>query len=375
MGEKFSASSFFKGLAFGLVSLSLLGFLVVPSHLVRNFVRFHQGMSAEFDFFPTPRELISIMRRDGETDSIYVVVGGSSVLHGIGQQVGIIWSQKLQELLGGNYRVVNFAMRGGKPGELGDIAAEFLLKNSEKVIFVADGNIQNFSVDYSQGFYAQSVYQAWLRGYLFPWKPRDDFLRREWIRSPKMRAPALGSILDLALNFSDLWNYVCFEDFGLIWNGLLNTNSFTPRRKVEDSEMPPEYLDAHRYTLPFEREMNIVQGAILPPEASLSGSIQETDNTIPPQLRAVTLVAIDLDSPYYRSRLSPQEQTQILNQADEHARLLEKIGFMRAIVYGSDFNEEDYIDRVHLSHRGGYKLAAIVARQVKELSNRLGYIR
>jgi hypothetical protein len=208
---------------------------------------------------------------------------------------------------------------------------------------------------------------------LFPWKPRDDALATGWLDSDKMRVPALEAFLDLGLNFEDFWNYITYEKSGLIWNRLLDKNSFEPRRKLSDSELSPDQLDRMRYTLPFEHEMEIVHGPIVNSASELSGSIEATEKTVPPELRAITLALIDLDSPYYRTNLSAAQQIRLLNQADEHSRLLEGIGFRRSIVYAKEFNEEDYIDRVHLSYRGGYKLAEIVAGQITDLSHELGY--
>ena len=275
--------------------------------------------------------------------------------------------------MGKDYKVINLATRGGKPGELANIAAEYLLKKRRKVIYIADGSARVFSVDYNYGFYVQTVYQGWLGGYLFDWAPRDRILRSEWMTSTKIRGPALGALLDAKLNFLDLWNYVSVEYGSFVWNKLLGTDSFSARKYIADSEFSPEELDKRRYTLPFDREMEIVEGEVLRPGETLSASIEDTENTFPPQLRASTLALIHLESPYYRSKLSDTDQRQLVAQAAQHAKLLETIGIRRAISCSKDFNEDDYLDRVHLSYRGGNKLAAIVAPEVINMAKSLGY--
>src|SRR4051812_34379717 len=93
--------AFLMGLGAGLLTLSWLGATVQSSYLVQNFVRFHQYISLGGGFFPTARQVRSIL--DARTDQphqIFVIIGGSSVFYGVGQNKSLIWTRFLQEQLG-----------------------------------------------------------------------------------------------------------------------------------------------------------------------------------------------------------------------------------------------------------------------------------
>ena len=104
------ARPFLFGFAIGLGLLSLLGSMLTPPDLPKRFARFHQFVSAETGFFPTPHEVLSIVDADSHPGIIYVIVGGSSVMHGVGQHESLIWTRALQERLGAKYKVINFAI-------------------------------------------------------------------------------------------------------------------------------------------------------------------------------------------------------------------------------------------------------------------------
>src|SRR5947199_4649717 len=92
---------FFIGIAFGLVSLSCLGSVVQSATLVNQFVRFHQSINVEAGYFPTARQVRAIVDKTDHNDQlIYVIVGGSSVLHGTGQHESLVWTRSLKERLG-----------------------------------------------------------------------------------------------------------------------------------------------------------------------------------------------------------------------------------------------------------------------------------
>src|SRR4051794_27855708 len=91
-----SPLAFFVGLGAGLLALSYLGSVLESPYLVQNFVRFHQLISVEAGFFPTARQVRAIV--DAQTDPpprVFVIIGGSSVLHGVGQHESLAWSRFL----------------------------------------------------------------------------------------------------------------------------------------------------------------------------------------------------------------------------------------------------------------------------------------
>jgi hypothetical protein len=375
---KLAPLPFFIGFGVGLLALSWLGATLQSSHLVRNFVRFHQLISVESGYFPTARQVRSIVDEPGPAElKVNVIVGGSSVFHGVGQHESLIWTKHLQEQLGSQFRVINFAQRAGMSADFGNIGAELLLRESRPVIYVADGGVSQFTIPIEASFYKHIVFDAWNRGYLLPWPARDKLLSQaERYGSPPIRAAALGGWLNVYLNFNDFWHFVGYEHAGLNWYPLLRTQSLRPRRMFADPDLTPEQYAPLRYRADqMDLAMRIIRGQIIPTDdAHWRRTIERTNQLMPLQLRAVTLAVIDLESPYYLDHLDPAQREAFVNQADHHARRLREIGFNRATVAAKDFTADDYVDRVHLSVSGGQKLAVALAPTIRTMAMEMGYL-
>src|SRR3981189_3202376 len=126
---------FFLGLVIGLFSLSMVGWSIQNTPLAESFVRFHRHV--ELGFLPTAAELATIIDQQPPPRA-YIIVGGSSVLNGVGQSRDLVWTRRLQNLLGKEFVVLNFANRAGGPIDFGSVAAEMLLRQHRPVIYVAD---------------------------------------------------------------------------------------------------------------------------------------------------------------------------------------------------------------------------------------------
>jgi hypothetical protein len=369
---------FFAGLIGGLVCLSLVGASVRSKHLTDRFVRFHQLINIEAGFFPTAREVIDIVDKTSDDPSlIYVIVGGSSVFHGVGQHESLIWTRYLQEELGARYRVINFAQRAGSSSDFGNIAAEYLVRHSRRVIYVSDASVVAFVTALEPSLFKYIIFDAWQRNFLLPWPPRDRLL---WWTSltgtDQMRVAAIGAYLNAYLNFNELWNYVSFEFANLNWNWLLEGRSFRPRRRLSDPDLLPEQSAKLQYRDDFDVVMRIERAHILSPDDNRWPLFkQQIEIFAPPELRKVTLCVIGLDSPYFRDHLTPDERQGLLGTAQVHADLLTDLGVNRVIVPSADFAAEDYVDRVHLSVFGGRKLAVAVAPEVKKMASEFGYLK
>jgi hypothetical protein len=374
---KLLAFPYFLGCGLGLLILSWFGAEVQSSRMAREFVRFHQLINVEANYFPTARQVRTIVELTGRpAPRVYVIVGGSSVLHGVGQPADLVWTRFLQEELGPDYRVINFAQRAGNAADFGNVAAELLLLQSRPVIFVGDAS-WNYTIPLQTSFYRHIIFDAWHRGYLLPWPPRDRLLLEAAWRGPQeLRTPALGSILDAALNFNDLWNFVGYEFANTNWNWLLNSLSFEPRSSFQDLSPTVEQFASMRYSGDVDHAIRIVrsEAMISPTDPHWDRMIQLTEQMVPPDLRAVTLATVDLASPYYLERLAPTERDAFTAQAYAQMQRLQKLGFNRVVVAAKDFTEDDYVDRVHLSVSGGQKLATILAPTIKQMATDLKYL-
>jgi hypothetical protein len=364
------------GLVLGLFALSWLGSVVESTRLAERFVRFHQLLSAESDYFPTARQIRAIVHRQiGAEPTVHVIVGGSSVEHGSGQHESLIWTRFLQEHLGPEFRVTNLAQRAGTSTEFGNIGAELLLREGRPVIYVAGGDVTAFSINLGVSLYRYAMFDAWRRGYLLPWPPRDRLLDGAWRGTSALRTPALGSLFDAYLNFNDLWNFVGYEYANSNWNQRLVEHSFEPRASLADPELMPEQYAIHRYRDDMNLVMRQVKAQIWSPtDPRWRHRMGMTQQMTPPQLRAVTLAIIDLNSPYYVDRLDPLEREAFFATAYDHARRLREIGFRRAEIPAIDLTTEDYTDPLHVSVSGGQKLAAKIAPIIRTMAVELGYL-
>ena len=367
--------AFFAGVIIGLAVLSFAGSRVVSADWAANFVRFGEAIHPEANYFPTVRQMMQVVDA-GDPKKITVIVGGTSVRYGVGQQDALVWTHKLQEILGDRFRVINFAQRGGRANDFGNIAAEVLLKRKQPVIYVADGMLLQFSIDYDRSFFKPEIIEANTRGYLLPWPPREKLLELRITEKPnQLQSTILGSILDRELNFVDLWNYASFEFVNLIWTARLPVHPEQPRSAYHLDDLPPEAVEARRYKGNDDSaEIAICRSWIASDaDSRWSRIIGLTDDTMPPELRHDTVAVINLRSPHYLKQMSAQEQADFVLTAKHHRTELSRIGFSRAIISGIGYGENDYADGLHLSVSGGAKLADIVAPEIISLAHERGY--
>jgi hypothetical protein len=368
--------AFFAGFAAGLIILSIAGSHVVSAEWSNNFTRFNRAIHPETNYFPTVRQMMQIVDA-GDQGKITVIIGGTSVFYGVGQQEPEVWTRRLQDRLGERFRVINFAQRAGRANDFGNIAAEILLRRKQPVIYVADGMPVQFSIDYDSSFYQKEIVEAETRGHLIPWEARDRLLAFHISSKPnRLQSAILGSIADRWLNFTDLWNYVVYRYANLNWTALLPFDPIQPRSARHPDEPSEEAISATRYQGPADAELAICRSWILadtnPRWPSIIGL---TESTIPPQLRWNTVAAINLRSPHYLKLLTAQEQEGFLQTARKHAAELARMDFARTLISGNGYADEDYVDGLHLSASGGHKLADIVAPNVISLAQQLGYIK
>ena len=364
------AKHFLAGLLIGSAALSTAGALILPWDLVNGFHRIHAGLNVR-DFYITAREVRAILATV-QPDRMIVVIGGTSVFQGTGQNADNLWTDHLQNLLGSRFFVVNLALRSGRSNELGNFAAEMLLKEHRRVLYVCDSMIDEFTFPIEKSRFKQIALDFWWRSFLINWPPRDRMFRGLLWSTGAIRQAAWGAMIDYALNFRDLWNAFCFEIAGVMWNPIAVTGSYDPLKAVADPEQTPSWYAARGYpTDEAGANAATVKSELLPASGRAWDEIRsQAALYFPPSLRLVSIVNVDLDSPHY---LGSDGRFQL--QADRMATTLRSLGFARVTVAERTFRAVDYVDRVHLAPSGGEKLAKAISEAVIELSNSRGYSR
>jgi hypothetical protein len=374
VGDPMKPIPFFAGLVLGLVLLAVVGSSIQNTQLATGFIRFHSNRNVETGFMPTAAELATIVDQQPKPRA-YVIIGGSSVLNGVGQSADFVWSRRLQDLLGKDFAVLNFANRAGGPIDFGSVAAEMLIRQHRPVIYVADANESLYANDPRTSFYKYMLFDGWHRSYLLPWPPRDRYLRwAPFDRSETVRNVALGEWLNSFLRFNELWNYVAFNIVGLQWDKLKATWSFYPARDLPDPEPAPDLVRQRRYLENPDIPLAITEATSHRPIARMLDYAKVTEELVPPELRSLSLVVVQLQSPHYLD-MQPGNREALYARALEQQEHMKQMGFREVIIPQKDFTENDYADRIHLAVEGGDKLAAAVAPVVRKMATDLGYLK
>jgi hypothetical protein len=358
-----------------------------------SFDRFHPWIAPETLHYPSAGQVMALARARLDRDKVAVIVGGNSVLHGVGQRAELLWTKALQAQLGDDYRVINLAMRGASPAEFGGVVAEALSGEYRKIVYVT---LTGFgSGGPPDGFAYQYLYwDAKGRGLLGEYPEREAALRyyaRAAQRDPeKMAELARRGRVNAYLYFNDLWNALAYAHFSAVWHPGSGTHLFRPRKRYADPDLGPPPMAA-RYRPELEAVEStrlhgwlrnggaMIRGYHLAPgqpdvlDPSRSPMCQELWGAIPGPFRARTLLLIHSDSPHYLKQLTPAEQEAYHDLAVRQVRVLELAGFA-SLEVGHGYGIEDYVDRAHLGESGGLKVAAEVAPKVRELARRLGYL-
>lgn len=344
-----------------------------------NFRRFHQRISPDTIYFPPYAMLETLALARWQPGKTLVLIGGNSILNGVGQPAEEVWSGRLQELLGESYVVVNLAFRAAYPTQGAALVAESLLLRGYPVIYVANTNPPASTGRAPGGASGYFYWQALSQGRLSAFPARDESIRH-WLESlppleqQQQAEERLGARLEALFRHQSLWHHVGYRHFFTVWNFVLASDSFVPRCRLADNEPPaPPLSQRFRNFLP--EEMAIVRSfseSLVTTDPAGSWRLEEgnrqrldTDiaTSIPPLLRPRTLILLSKNAPYYLDRLSPAERARDAFVYGACAQIWRDHGIACEIA-GDGFTPEDYVDRAHLSPSGGRKLAELVAPMI-----------
>jgi hypothetical protein len=396
-------------LGFGL--LCVLGRQAARENHFQNFVRFMRWTAPDTKYYPTVGEMMSIIRAQTKPDQVLVVVGGNSVLRGVGQTAEQVWTRALQENLGPRFSVVNLAFDASGITDGAAVAAEALRQEFPHQIYIANAAPTQYPAPDGSGVYRFTFWEARAKGLLVDDPVRNAAIAESnknlAVRNPPASVGAgvqelkFRASLDRLFYFWDFWNTVAYERFNTVWGsyspGL--TSFLRPRKSYTDpggdgtkASLTDRYIPAN-----LQIELTNVRGCSQYAYGIMDGTgfHEQKDpatgqwklydpvwtnftngikGIMPGELKKRTLVLMSRNSPYYLRQLTPDEQERD-TLAYQHAVEMWKAGGFDSLMYGGpDFNEFDYNDRTHLTVLGGNKLARLVADKVQEMSRNLGYL-
>jgi hypothetical protein len=383
------------GAVVGFAAMCGLGRSIAQIDYHPNYVRLTQWDSPETKYYPTVNEMIAIVRQGMKPGQILVIIGGNSVLRGVGQPPARIWSKRLQDDLGSGYGVFNFAYDGSPPSNGGAVVAEALRQEFPRQIYLAnDTPTHGGSYPTGSPVYRFNNWEAYYRGMLIDDPVRNveiklsddipEYYNREFA-VPELK---IREWLDSLFFFQDLWNYVTFTQVNTVW-GLYLPSFLSPRNSYADPE-PDSLQTPLSVRFPNDAaatavEMNIVRGdSVYAYNKGPDGKWQiyqplwdefekEAAAVFPAQLKKRTLILLGYAAPYFLSRLAPDEVERSDLTYQHSVQEWEKSGY-EALIYGKNYVLDDFCDRTHLTSRGGNKLADVVAPKIRAMAGKLGYV-
>ena len=381
------------GFVLGLGLMTWAGRTVIQRDLHPNDVRFHPMIAPDSQYEPTMGEMRAFVRARCRPDQILVIVGGNSILLGVGQPADRVWTKRLQEILGDRYAVVNLAFRGSSPTDGGAFVAESLREEFPRQIYLA--NVAALQAADAIGIesYRFIFFDAYYKGLLLPWAPRDQQLKT-YLADPAHQAARmerrLGAQADAVLHYRDFWNWWSatkfftfatpfqpnpklaykprgyFRDEENDYEGTPFEDRFTPATIANDQVIARAY-SAAGYS------PNTTGGWRLAP-AARQQFLDYAKSAFPDQLKPRTLILISRNSPFYTQKLEPDLRARDDQAVQDTIAGYEHLGYA-ALDTGKGYTIEDYGDRTHLTSTGGAKLAAVTATKIQALATQLGYVK
>lgn len=381
------------GFAVGLVVMAWAGRTVGRQDLHPNDVRFHPMIAPDSQYEPTMAEMRAFVRARCRPDQILVIVGGNSILLGVGQPADRIWTKRLQEILGERYAVVNLAFRGSSPTDGGALVAESLRDEFPRQIYLANVSAQQVADSIGIEAYRFIFFDSYYKNLLLPWTPRDQQFK-DYLADPVHRSARFerrfGAQVDAALHFRDFWNWWSATKFFTFATPYQPDPSLAFRARGQFKDEETDY-DLQ----PFEQRFSpavIANDTVITRAYSATGyaknaggqwELAESNranferfaaNAFPDQLKKRTLLLVSRNSPFYTQKLEPDLQARDEVAIRDTLAGWEKLGYA-ALDSGRDYKPEDFGDRTHLTSSGGAKLAAVVAPKIEALALKLGYLK
>jgi hypothetical protein len=384
-----SPCALYAGLVLSFVACSAAGYYGKDHNPYVDFGRFHAFISPLSGFYPTACQVRALAKSTLTPEKIAVIVGGNSILQGYAED-SVLWTEKLQRMLGDDYQVINFAMCSAQPIEFGGTAAEILSNDFKRVILITNGwpgTVAGAGVP-DGSLYRYFFWDAYYKGLVSADQPRENQLREMEAQRADDAVFAelkVRSRMDSFLYFEDLWNRLAYTRISTVWYPLLGAWSSRPRKKYADVPPGRSWPTIQDPSLAGLRQ--VIRGSVDTSPIKEAGRLPADGASVPTcsplQLnyklcfpepyRKRTLVLITHDNPRSVKLLSSQERFTYEKSFAATIAELEGAGFT-ALEIGKNFGDRDYIDRCHLSPPGGTHLAEEVAPKVRELAQSLGYV-
>jgi hypothetical protein len=386
--------AFLAGVVIAFLGCCLVGHLLSQRNPYKWFTRFHAYIHPTTNVYPTASQVRALARERLDPNKIAVIVGGNSILHGMGQRGDHVWTRRLQKLLGDDYCVLNLAVFCAEPGEFGAVIAEALAAEYPRLILITSFT-SGIAPNAPDGLtYRYFYYDALYKG-MIPADAERDARLAEWNEQRAEREGdkiidlCRGRRLDSLLYYQDLWTTCTLKWFNTTWCHLLTERVTAPHLVYGDVEgqvrferpaKSAENLRIIRGLPKWLGELVFGKRALPPlgqrqklrPNPASSPLVRRFERCFPAATRQRTLILATGESPEYIDELEPAVKAEYFSVRGKAVEVLEAAGF-GALDVGLGCFLQDYVDFFHLSEQGGDKLADRVAPKVRAMARQLGY--
>lgn len=384
---------FLFGVFLGFVICCIAGYFVSTKARLSHFSRFFMEIQPQTLYYPTASELLQTIRHDVSKDKILVLIGGSSILRGVGQDPATLWSNKLQQRLGDKYKVVNYASDGASFSSYGGVVFRMLRDEYPKIIFIAasyqfnsEGNMDGLPP------YDYLFWDAYYKKLFHPYKKEAELIKS--IRKDEMGSSTgveqhIMTYLDSWFYFRNLWNWAAYRGLFTVYSAYEFRKPFKHRRFFRDQEIDPVYKKILINVNKDPEHFKLFKDHIINGTASQMVDISKKPLQILPRVintgyKGYDEVFQDID----RQKILMVQttcNTHILNSVpkkyrdgywyinSESHKMIKSLGY-NIIDVGEDFSGDDFLDVDHLLESGGTKLAEKVSKEVVRIAKVNGYV-
>lgn len=384
---------FLLGICLGFLLCSSLGYWVSKKARLHHFSRFFDAIDPEALYYPTASELLGTVRHDVSHDKILVLIGGSSITRGTGQDPNELWSLELQSRLGNKFKVINYATNAASLSSYGGVVFRMLRNEYPKLIFVAavsqfnpGSNINGLEP------YDYLFWDAYYKNLFNPYAQEAQLIkkiRKNDLKTAKGMELHIANFLDSFFYFKDLWNWISYHFIFTVWSAYNFSTPFKPRHDYYEKPIDPKYkkilLEVYRdkehlqiYTKLIKSiETKVVLNKQHQPlqvnSSVILNSLDQYRNIFQSQDRAKILCIQTAYNPYAFSLLSNDIKKIYWFYTDQSRFLMESLGYS-VLNVGKDYADNDFLDLTHFTASGGQKLAIETAAVVMRLAKKNKYL-
>lgn len=386
---------YFAGVLLGISLAAWAGSWAARQDVYGDRSRFFFQISSEGNVFPTLENLRQFVRGKADPDKILVLVGGSSVMLGVGQTNDQLWTDELQRVLGGQFCVVNVGFRAAFFMSAAVPLAESLAAEYPRIILAVD-TVPARPLEFLYGPHVPGYpydylpWQAWTAGALGPHPKRDAALRaalRSSVEADRLAAQELWlrGLFERFSHSSDLWNLIGYRHFFTVYSRIGPPGTFfQPRRSLADDEfLPPapapvDFAEQRRVREDLEK--NYLARVV--PTASGSPAFEPSADVQIAALRARLFSGTFSAQPLFLvlgrrpdgvAALSEPEQARYAYAITGWVQALRDAGFA-ALPIGLDYPVDAFRDSVHFSNAAAPRLAREVGAEVEAIARREHWI-